>query len=236
MATITEIETPIEMEEATDGEIVTLHDVDWGTYCQLREEESNNHVRMIYLDGTLTIMSPLYRHDGNSRRIYEVVTKVAQAWEINYMPIGTTTLRRGGRTPRKGTGKEPDEGFYLGDDEARVRHNDDINMAVDPPPTLAIEVENLAKSAKVLLAYARIGVPEVWMHKARKRSLWFGQLEGERYVEVARSVALPRLTPELVLQALDPRKGQGDRQWAGWLDAWARALPETPLENLPGRG
>ena len=220
-------ELTLESGLSEDGGL-TLRDVDWEVYEQLRDDEANNHFRMTYLDGDLTIVSPQYRHDGNSRRIFLLVTTVASAWEIDFMPIGTTTLRRSGRAPKKGTGKEADEGFYLGADEARVRDNEDVNLAVDPPPTLAIEIENLARSRSALLAYARIGVPEVWVYKARKQTLWFGRLDGKRYVEVARSVALPRLTPTLVLEALEARSGQGDRRWARWLADWAQALPEPP--------
>jgi Uma2 family endonuclease len=226
MATVT---IPDLAQEA-DG-IVTLQGVDWETYCKLRDEESNNHLRMTYLDGNLTIMSPQYRHDGNSRRIFLLVTTVAGAWEIDYMPIGTTTLRRTGHTRKKGAGKEADEGFYLGADEARVRDNDDIDLTVDPPPTLAVEVDNLADTKTALTTYARIGVPEVWLYRAREHTLRFVRLEGKHYVEVARSVALPRLTPALVLQALEARTGQGDRMWARWLDTWARALPEPPEDR-----
>ena len=113
------------------------------------------------------------------------------------MAIGTTTLRQAARARKKGTGKEPDEGFFLGEDEAKVRDNDDINLAVDPPPTLALEVDNLADSEVALSAYSRIGVPEVWRYKARERSLCFGRLAGDHYVEADRSVALPRLQPDV---------------------------------------
>jgi len=211
----------------TDG-LVTLQGVDWETYCKLRDEESNDHLRMTYLDGTLTIMSPQYLHEGNSQRIYDLVSAVADYWEIDYMPIGTTTLRLHGRTPKKGTGKEADQGFYLGEDEAKVRDNKDIDLTIDPPPTLAIEVENLATARAALLAYARLGVPEVWISKAREHALWFGRLQGKKYVEVARSVALPRLTPTLMLQALEANAGQGVRMWKRWLNEWVQTLPEPP--------
>jgi Uma2 family endonuclease len=207
--------------------MLTIKGVDWETYCALRDDEENSQIRMIYLDGNLTIMSPQYRHDGNSRRFFLLIATVAGIWEIDFMPIGTTTLRRAGRAPKKGAGKEADEGFYLGADEAKVRDNQEINMAVDPPPTLAIEVDNLVDSEDALPADARIGVPEVWLYKAREPALWFGRLSNGKYVEVNRSVALPRLTPSLVLEALEARAGQGDRLWVKWLEAWARALPEA---------
>jgi Uma2 family endonuclease len=209
---------------------VTMQNVDWETYCALRDDESNNHLRMTYLDGNLTIMSPQYRHDGNSRRFFLLIAAVAGVWEIDFMPIGTTTLRRKGRAPKKGAGKEADEGFYLGVDEAKVRDNTEIDLAIDPPPTLAIEVDNLADSDDALPADARIGVPEVWIYKAREQKLWFGRLVEDAYVEVNRSVAHPRLTPERVLQALEARAGKGDRLWVKWLEEWAGTLPDVPLD------
>ncbi len=207
---------------------ITLHDVDWETYCKLRDEESNNHVRMMYLDGELTIMSPLARHDLSSRRFYEVITAVARAWRIPFLPFGTTTLRRKGPKQRKGSGKEPDEGFYLGDIVPTVENIDDLDLTIHPPPSLAVEIDNSGDSRRALLTYARIQVPEVWVYKVRERSLWFGRLAEDGYAEIGRSLGLPRLTPELVLQALEARKDSDDLHWHDWLDAWARTLPEPP--------
>ena len=213
----------------TDRPIVTLHNIDWAEYCKLRDDESHKHIRMMYLDGELTIMSPSLPHDNFARRMYEIVRTVALAWDINYFPIGTTTLRREGRAPVKGSGKEPDEAFYLGDDEASVGNNKTLDLTVDPPPSLAIEVENWSEAEAGLAAYARIGVPEVWLYKAREHTLWFGRLNGDTYESIDRSLGLPRLTPALVLQALDKRiEGMRHSPWVRWLEGWARALPEPP--------
>lgn len=207
----------------------TLRNVDWETYCKLRDEPANDQVRMTYLDGDLTIMAPEIRHDWNSRRLLYVVTVVARACRIEFEPIGTTTLRREGRAPRQGAGKEPDEGFYLGEDAVRIKDNDDLNLAVDPPPSLAIEVDNKADSEQALPTYARIRVPEVWRYDVRHHTLWFGRLAGEGYDDIDRSPGLPRLTPSLVLQALEARTGgMSTLAWLDWLDRWARGLPDPP--------
>ncbi len=206
-----------------------LRDVEWKTYCKLRDAEANNHLRMTYLDGNLTIVSPQLAHDLDSRLLLYVVTAVARAWRVRLMAVGTTTLRREGRAELLGAGKEPDEGFYLGDDVVAVRGNRSLDLAVDPPPTLAIEVDHKADSSAALPTYARLRVPELWRLDATGRTLWFGRLVGEDYAEVARSVALSRLTPPLVLQALEARAHQpDDLDWLDWLDAWARNLPEPP--------
>jgi Uma2 family endonuclease len=206
----------------------TLHNVDWSTYCKFRDDPANDHLRMTYLDGNLTIMSPHLIHDYESRRILFIVSAVARAWRIRSMVVGTTTLRKEGRTELQGAGKEPDEGFYLGDDVARIRGKTMLDLSIDPPPNLALEVDNTVDSEPALPTYARIGVPEVWRFDAVDRTLWFGRLIGDHYEEVTRSVSLPRLTPPLVLEALDARRqAEDDNDWLDWLEPWARALPEA---------
>ncbi len=205
----------------------TLHNVEWSTYCKLRDEEANNHVRMIYLDGELTIVSPLIVHDFNSRLFMMVVMAVARAYRIRFMAIGTTTLKKEGRGPIQGVGKEPDEGFFLGEDVARMRGKTELDLRIDPPPTLAIEIDNTVNSNAAMATYARIGVPEVWRFDVNEQSLAFFRWNVDHYDEIERSLSLPRLTPRLVMQALEERVGQlDDIDWLDWLDAWARNLPE----------
>jgi Uma2 family endonuclease len=206
----------------------TLRNVEWATYCKFRDDPANDHLRMTYLDGVLTIVSPHLVHDYDSRRIMVVVLAVARAYRIRCMVVGTTTLRREGRGPLQGAGKEPDEGFFLGDDVARVRGKTVLDLAIDPPPTLALEVDNTVSSEPALATYARIGVPEVWRFDVTEGTLWFGRLIGDHYEEVDRSLSLPRLTPALVLEALEARMREpDDTAWLDWLDGWVRTLPET---------
>ena len=213
-----------------DPGCITLRKVDWESYEKLRDDPSNDHLRMTYLDGTLTIMSPQLVHDLDSRHLFLVVIAVVRAWRIPFLAVGTTTLRRKGRVHLKGAAKEPDEGFYLGEDAARIRGKQTLDLTVDPPPNLAIEVDNKADTEAALPTYARIRVPEVWRYNARDRTLWFGRLAVEGYEETGRSLGLPRLTPSLVTEALETAlAGDMDElDWLDWLDAWARTLPEPP--------
>ena len=207
---------------------VDLHDVPWDLYCSLRDLEANNPVRMTYLDGALTLMSPALHHDQGARRLFLIVAAVAEASQIEFEPTGTTTLRLEGNQAREGAGKEPDEGFYLGAAAVQIRDNAAIDLRVDPPPSLAIEVDHTGDSTPALAAYARLGVPEVWVYRPAGSSVWFGRLAESGYEPIDRSVVLPRLTPPLVLEALAARTegGMGTLAWTGWLRAWAAALPE----------
>ena len=211
---------------------VTLHDVDWETYNQLRDNPANDHIRMAYLDGELTLMSPELIHDEGAESIGLLVRGVTSGLGLSIKGIRTTTLRKG-TARKKGAGKEPDNAFYLGENERLMRNmkkKGKLDLDVDPPPDLAIEVDNTSDSQAALPIYARLGVPEVWRLDVLDHSLWFGRLVGGAYVEVARSVALPVLTPELVLQALDVfDEGEMDENaWFEWLKEWARGLPEAP--------
>jgi Uma2 family endonuclease len=206
----------------------TLRNVDWATYCKFRDDPANDHLRMMYLDGVLRLMSPHLAHDFNSRVFVFIVTTVARVCRIRSMAIGTTTLKKAARAPLLGSGKEPDEGFYLGENVARMRGKKELDLTIDPPPDLAIEIDNTANSETSLATYARIGVPEVWRFDVNERTLWFGRLDGDHYEEIARSLSLARLTPGLVLQALEAREeALDDTDWLDWLDAWARNLPEA---------
>jgi Uma2 family endonuclease len=203
-----------------------LRGVDWETYNRLRDHPSNGHIRMSYLDGTLILMSPELIHDRYGRRLAMVIDEVTEALGIFVEGIATTTLRLSKMKRAKGTGKEPDYGFYFGQNAIRMHRRVELNLEVDPPPDLAIEVDYKADSAKALKLYARLGVPEVWRYKPPSQELWFGRLAGETYASIDRSLALPRLTPALVLSALARIDEVGTSAAKPWLRDWARGLPD----------
>jgi Uma2 family endonuclease len=223
MATDTRDQAAEAAEPAT-----VLRGISWKTYLTLRDNERNYHTRMTYIDGTLILMSPQHFHDSSSRKLAMVVDMVTEALRIPSHGTATTTLRRKGERPRKGSGKEPDYGFYFRDKEPMIRNKEDIDLDVDPPPDLAIEIDNKADSSKALMLYARLGVPELWRYKPKTKTLWFGRLAGDRYEPIERSLNLPRLTPALVLRALDEAGRLGEIDWRPWLRAWAVELPEPP--------
>ena len=206
---------------------VTLEDVSWETYCALNDAEANYHIRMAYLDGSLTLMSPAYVHDVPISLLERLVHAVTLALGLEVLSIRTTTMRR--PTPPgalRGAGKEADAAFYIGENERRMRTRDDLDLNVDPPPDLAIEVDNSRDSTRSLAIYARLGVPEVWRYRVEDLSVTIHRLDEGAYRAIDRSVTLPILTPTLLREALD-RYAVGDlgqNAWARWVEAWARGL------------
>ena len=102
-----------------------------------------------------------------------------------------------------GKGKEGDETYYLGAVAAAVRDKESLDLPVDPPPSLWIEVDNYGDTRGKLPLYAALGVPEVWQYRVRRRALKFWRLDGGAYREIPESLALPGLTPGWSSNLLD---------------------------------
>jgi len=201
--------------------VVPLHGVSYDFYQQVRRAPGNRRLRMTYHDGTLEIMSPQYRHEKYSRRIGLVVLAVTSVLGIPCQGTDSTTFSRRGPRMAQGWGKEPDQSFYL-THESRIRGKDELNLEVDPPPDLWIEVDHRGSSRGRMQLYATLGVPEIWRFRHRRQQLWFGCLQEGTYVEIVRSLALPMLTPELVLEALNLGAGLPESEWDPLLRSWVQ--------------
>lgn len=196
-----------------------LRGVPYDVYLRLRDHRGNDGLRMTYYDGTLEIMSPQYIHDKNGRRIGMLVRAYCAVFRVECQGAGSTTFRRGLPDALKGKGKEPDESFYFSN-AALVRDKDHLDLEVDPPPDLWVEVDNRSHSKGRLPVYAGLGIPEVWRFQPRRRFLWFGLLEKGGYLETAQSRCLPKLTPEIVLFLLDEAATRGETEWDIWMRGW----------------
>ncbi len=204
-------------------DVTMIRGVSFKQYARMTQHPGNSHMRMAYFDGTLEIMSPkLRKHEGPSRRISLIITTVADVLDINYEGTGSYTFRRAGDGPLKGTGREADQSFYLGN-VASLRTDRDPDLdAGDPPADLWVEVDNRSSSRSRLPTYARLGIPEVWQYRAESQKIRFLRREGTSYVPIDRSLALPVLTPALVQEALKHGEGLTEAIWVKWLREWVK--------------
>src|SRR5262249_8955509 len=130
-----------------------LRGVTYGMYLRLWKDPRNYHYRMTYYDGTLEIMSPPYLHQRPSQQPGRLVRSIALALDIPCLGSGSTTFCRGQRGLTKGKGKEPDQSFYFTHLE-EIGGKGTIDLEVDPPPDLWIEVDNRGSSKGRLPVYA----------------------------------------------------------------------------------
>ncbi|HWE37282.1 MAG TPA: Uma2 family endonuclease [Isosphaeraceae bacterium] len=215
-----------------EGDVFVLDGVPWDLYVRLRDLPENRRVRMSYRHGTLELTLPRFKHEKPARRLSRLIGAVVEHFGLPCVEAGSTTFRRPGRHPLEGNGNEPDGSFYI-QNAASVEYHEEIDLSVDPPPDIVLEVDNTNRSASKLPLYADLGVPEVWRYDATARTLVFDRLQADgTYAPADRGVALPMLTPSLVLDRLllcdsagmtetDRRRGLAD--WVrnvvavGWL-------------------
>jgi Uma2 family endonuclease len=122
-------------------------------------------------------------------------------------------------------GVEPDGCFYLQHvDEMRAK--DRIDLRVDPPPDLVIEVDITHASLPKLPLFGQFGVAEVWRYDGERLDML--ELEGGRYVLAERSPVLPIVTSDAVslLFKEDEEEGISGIHRVRQVNAWTQTLVE----------
>src|SRR4051794_29774448 len=81
--------------EAEADQCVVLRDIDWKGYTTLLRLRGERPVpRMVYLDGSVYLLSPSFPHENLKERLGTFVTEVVVGLGIPHIPSGSTTFRR----------------------------------------------------------------------------------------------------------------------------------------------
>lgn len=201
-----------------------LPGVSWQFYEACLAEIGDRPIRLSYHRGNLEMMSPSREHERCKRLLGRMIEVLTEELDVPMQSSGSTTWRR----EHLDSGLEPDECYYI-QNEPRVRGRDELDLAVDPPPDLAVEVEISRCAVDRMAIYAGLGVPEVWRYDGAR--LRVCQLdENQQYQTRRRSVALPFLPPEEVERFLARRNDTDETTWVRSFRAWVRE------SILPDRG
>jgi Uma2 family endonuclease len=139
---------------------VILHGVSWQTFQQLLADRGERcGVLLAYDRRTLELRVPSQEYEWVKTTLTQVVEAVAFARDLHYRSLGSTTFGR----EDLARGFEPDACFYLDHADA-IAPDRSLDLTVDPPPNLVIEVDITRSSLDKLLIYAALGVPEVWRY------------------------------------------------------------------------
>ncbi len=112
-------------------------------------------------------------------------------------------------------GLEPDTCFYLANAH-RLRHYDDehrMDLAIDPVPDLAIEVEITHALLNKLPIYAALGIPEIWHYRPKGLRVLILGAEGS-YTESETSASFPFVPMADVNRLVVENDGTNDTRWA----------------------
>jgi Uma2 family endonuclease len=200
------------------ADVQALDGISWETYEHLLRDLEGQNFRLTYDQGRLSIVSPTHRHD-------KVRTLIGRMIELLSLELGIVVSSFGSATWRRNDvfkGLEPDECYYV-QNEPRVRGKDELDLTVDPPPDLAIEVDVTRHFTPRLPVYAALGIPEVWQF--RGKHLRAMALKGGAYQSIETSIAFPMLRPADLEPFLAMRQGVDENTLMTRFRDWVRTLP-----------
>jgi Uma2 family endonuclease len=193
--------------EEIAGSHLVLNDISWETYEKLLDLFAEHpKLRMTYYKGTLELMTPLSDHERFSWTIGRLVAVLSEELGLEILGVKSTTWR----SEPKAVGKEADESFYI-QNEVAVRSKLKIDLTVDPPPDLAIEIDTTHSSIDKMAVYTELKVPEVWRYNNGTISI--NILTDKGYVESETSLAFGSFPVKELpkFMQLDPEKGENAR-------------------------
>ncbi len=204
--------TPQEM-----GQRMILHGVSWATYERLLADFQDSHAAHFAYDrGVLEIMAPSFKHETVNRTLAAFIEMLAEGMEVDVVNAGSTTFKREDLLK----GFEPDTCFYMQNAE-HIRAKEEIDLAIDPPPDLVIEVDITSPSLNKLPIYAAVGVPEVWRCDGREVTI-YKLLENGQYQLQEASVAFPSLTSKIITQFVEDSQTMKRTVWIRRVREWAQ--------------
>lgn len=202
-----------------------IHDVSWEQYLALLDWMGDRQIRISFDGESLELMSPSYEHGRSDSLVGYLIRRLSEELNLDICSSSPVTFKS--ELAKKGL--EPDGCFWFAN-EPLVRGKTELDLTVDPPPDLAIEVEVSQSTLNRLAIYASLGVPEVWrVREGKIQALLLGDDGQYHSSEVSRS--LPMLPiPEFshwIARGLEMSERQLIREFVAW-------VRETILPNHPG--
>jgi Uma2 family endonuclease len=196
------------------GHQLLIKDISWSGYKNiLAELGENRSARVSYSQGMLEIMAPLPEHEVAKVIIGDFVKALLEEFDLEFCSLGSTTFNR----EIMDAGVEPDDCFYI-QNEAAVRGKDRIDLTVDPPPDLAIEIDITSRTW--FNNYQVLGVPELWRWNGIK--LEINVLIDGKYVKSFNSCIFPNLPiaqviPEFLIRSKTDGRNAAMKVFRAWV-------------------
>ncbi len=193
------------------GQTVVLENISWQEFEAILEDLGESRgSRIAYDNGKLEIMTPLPKHEANKEYISDFVKVLLEELNIEFCPLGSTTFKN--QIMFKGI--EPDSCFYI-QNEAVIRGENRLDLTIDPPPDLALEIDITNRSHPEI--YQSLGVPELWQYK--KGELKFLLLVNGKYIESETSFnfSLLKIIPQYLNQCRAEGRNKGMNAFRSWI-------------------
>ena len=191
----------------------------WRLYRSIVDEVGDGNVRVTYDGENLEIMSPLPEHERGKKHIGRMIEMLTFDRNIACASLGSTTYS----DERLAKGLEPDECYYFAN-EARIRGKKRIDLQVDPPPDLVVEIDISYRAIRRESIYAALKVPEVWRYDGMTLACLVLD-DREAYRESEFSPSFPFLRVAELTRFIDMAATEGENAMMRAFREWAATLP-----------
>ncbi len=194
---------------------ILLPSIRWETYRAIADDlETQPSKRLTYDNGLLEIRMPSDLHENYKKLLGRIVEALTESLELEIRSLGSMTCDR----EDLARGLEPDQCYYIQNEE-QVWGKDKIDLLIDPPPDLAIEIDITSSSLNRFAIYAKLGVPEVWRYDGQ--AITIHQLVGDHYSVSDRSMAFPILSTKDLQNFLEFKSTLKENALIRQVRAWA---------------
>jgi Uma2 family endonuclease len=206
--------------EVPPGQRLLLQDVTWQEFGTILEELGDRRsARLAHDKGTLEIMMPLPEHEDDQEIVGDLIKALLEELEIEFRSLGSTTFKKS-----QTQGLEPDQCFYI-QNEGAIRGKKRIDLSVDPPPDLAIEIDVTSRTHPSI--YETLGVPELWQFNRGNLQINVLQ-DSSSYALVSESPNFPGLPlAEVLSRSLAESKIVGRNKVLKAFRQWVREQIES---------
>jgi Uma2 family endonuclease len=215
MSATTIRERPTRLTVPEGEQCVAMRHVGWEGYSKLLEIRGDRSMpRLLYLDGTVWLMSPSFTHEFFKKRLGRFVEELAAGLRIPFVPSGATTLR----IRDEEGGVEADESYYIVN-APRVLGKKELTLPDDPPPDLVIEVVHTNPADDAVEVHRRFRVPEVWVWEDGELEILVLGPDGD-YAASETSGAFPFLRASEIAGWIGGHETGSETDWALELRDW----------------
>jgi Uma2 family endonuclease len=201
--------------EILPGQRLLLRDVTWTEFESILEDLGEHRSsRIAYNCGMLEIVMPLPAHENIKEIVGDLIKALLEELDIEFRSLGSTTFKK---LTEKGL--EPDQCFYI-QNESAIRGKKRLDLAVDPPPDLAIEIDITSRTYPSI--YAALQVPELWQFD--RDVMQIKVLKSGQYTDVLESPNFPGLNlteiiPMYLKQSETIGRNQLMKEFRQWVSA-----------------
>lgn len=204
----------LEQISVLPGQTLVLRDVEWEEFEAVLEELGEHRgSRIAYYHKQLEIMAPLPEHEMSKEAIGDLLKALLEELDIEFYPLGSTTFKN----KLLGLGLEPDNCFYI-ENEAKVRGKKRLDMTVDPPPDLALEVDLTSRT--YLDIYTQLGVPEVWRFDQGQlhiHCLEQGEYQEQQFSKIFPALPLKEIIPSYLQRITNEGRNKTIKAFRIWV-------------------